>query len=530
MNSNEKKTSPQRALVVSSEQASREVIHASLEEIGCETKFAETLEEGLEQVCTWKPDAVFFDLEQDRTWELRDDPRLSDAVIIVCGEPGQEADLIKSVLSGADDYLLKPIRKIEIKGRLEAWLGRRRYSWLPEEQEALLDLSRLLASSLDMDQLLHLVAVRTAKVLKVDRCSLVLIAPSGKTAQVAAASEDATLHGVEVLLDDYPEIQEVIRTRRPFVVDKVEKQPALKGILNTLIEKGIGSLALFPMIHENKVDGVLFLRSERFSNALQDKDRFFASAVAASVSLALRNLQAVENERWIANELKRTKQFMENLIGSSVDAIIAADLKGNIILFNEGAEKLFGYRADEVVGKIRITHLYPSGIARKVMEQIRSEDFGGVGRLVTTRKDVVAKDGDLVPVNLTAWWVTEGGEVVATAGIFTDLREMLKIEQELSQAQELLMKTEKQAVVAEMAGATAHELNQPLTSMMGYAELAKRKIDNQREVERILNIILSETERMADIVRKISRITKYETKSYVGEQRIIDIDRSSEPE
>jgi C4-dicarboxylate-specific signal transduction histidine kinase len=102
----------------------------------------------------------------------------------------------------------------------------------------------------------------------------------------------------------------------------------------------------------------------------------------------------------------------------------------------------------------------------------------------------------------------------------------------LSQAQEKLVRTEKQAMIAELAGATAHELNQPLTSVLGYTEMAKRKLRNQdvEEVNRILEIILSETERMADIVRKIGRVTRYETKSYVGGQRIVDFERSSEPE
>lgn len=84
-------------------------------------------------------------------------------------------------------------------------------------------------------------------------------------------------------------------------------------------------------------------------------------------------------------------------------------------------------------------------------------------------------------------------------------------------------------MIAELAGATAHELNQPLTSVLGYAELAKRKLSNFPEVQHILDVILSETERIAAIVRKLGGLTRYETKSYVGEQRIVDLDRSSDP-
>jgi len=174
--------------------------------------------------------------------------------------------------------------------------------------------------------------------------------------------------------------------------------------------------------------------------------------------------------------------------------------------------------------------LYPSGGAYEIMDLLKRESNGGVDRLSTTRKEVVNNRGEVVPIHLTAWCVTEGDKIVATAGIFNDLRERLQIERKLSQAQEKLLKTEQQAMIAELAGATAHELNQPLTSVLGYTELAKRKLKKEEDINRILDIILSETERMADIVRKIGRITKYETKSYVGEQRIVDIDRSSEPE
>ena len=65
---------------------------------------------------------------------------------------------------------------------------------------------------------------------------------------------------------------------------------------------------------------------------------------------------------------------------------------------------------------------------------------------------------------------------------------------------------------------------------MGYAEMARRKLGDAEATARIIDIVISETERMADIVRKIGRITRYETKSYVGGQRIVDLDRSSEPE
>ena len=119
---------------------------------------------------------------------------------------------------------------------------------------------------------------------------------------------------------------------------------------------------------------------------------------------------------------------------------------------------------------------------------------------------------------------------VATFGIFTDLRDRVRVEEQLAQAQEKLALTEKQTLLAELAGATAHELNQPLTSVMGYAELLMRKVGEPSPAFRAAQVIHSEAQRMAEIVRKIGKLTRYETKSYVGEQRILDLDRAAADE
>ena len=116
---------------------------------------------------------------------------------------------------------------------------------------------------------------------------------------------------------------------------------------------------------------------------------------------------------------------------------------------------------------------------------------------------------------------------VATVGVVSDLREQLRIEERLAQAQEKLVVSERQAVIAELAGTTAHELNQPLTSVIGYAELLRRRMTSSDPHFRAIDTILREAERMAEIVRKIGRITKYETKAYVGSTQIIDLEKST---
>jgi len=247
-------------------------------------------------------------------------------------------------------------------------------------------------------------------------------------------------------------------------------------------------------------------------------------AGTGAVILAFRDVTA---ERALEHELRSTKEFLERLIDSTVDAIIAADMRGTIILFNQGAERLFGYRQIDVIGKLPVWDLYEDGGANQIMKMLRSTSYGGVGRLEQTRREVRIASGEIVPVSMTASVVYESEREAATVGILTDLRERIRMEQRLLDAQQKLQLSEKQALVAELAGAAAHELNQPLTSIMGYAQLIQRQSAKEAQHLRPVGIILSEAERMAGIVKKIGKITKYETTDYVGSARMLDLDRAA---
>ncbi|MDQ3365430.1 MAG: PAS domain S-box protein [Myxococcota bacterium] len=247
-------------------------------------------------------------------------------------------------------------------------------------------------------------------------------------------------------------------------------------------------------------------------------------AGTGAIILAFRDVTA---ERALEHELRSTKEFLERLIDSTVDAIIASDLSGIIILFNQGAERLFGYRARDVIGTLAVASLYEEGGAKQIMRMLRSTSYGGVGRLEQTRREVRISSGEIVPVSMTASIVYEGEHEVASVGILTDLRERIRMEQRLLDAQQKLQLSEKQALVAELAGAAAHELNQPLTSIMGYAQLIERQSAKDAAHLRAVGVILSEADRMAGIVKKIGKITKYETTDYVGTARMLDLNRAA---
>jgi signal transduction histidine kinase len=133
-----------------------------------------------------------------------------------------------------------------------------------------------------------------------------------------------------------------------------------------------------------------------------------------------------------------------------------------------------------------------------------------------------------VPINLAASLIYDEGRAIASVGIFSDLRERIRMEEELAMAQRQLETSERQAAVVELAGSAAHELSQPLTTILGSAELMMRKLEPGSPSRAAAERIVSECERMAEVLRKIGRVAKYETKPYLGMTNILDLDAASD--
>ena len=230
------------------------------------------------------------------------------------------------------------------------------------------------------------------------------------------------------------------------------------------------------------------------------------------------------------DEATRSFEFLDRVIHASPNAIVAARRTGEVVLFNAAAQRVLGWSESEAM-TLNVRDLYPPRGAERIMHMLRSGQHGGRGRIESLREEVVDRHGERIPVDISAALVMEDEREVATVGIFTDLRQRLAMEERLQEAFETLERTQRQAVIAELAGAAAHELNQPLTSLMGYAELLQRQGHSAELAERAVDTIHQEARRISEIVRKIGRITRYKTKEYAGGELIVDLDEAgpSEP-
>jgi len=219
----------------------------------------------------------------------------------------------------------------------------------------------------------------------------------------------------------------------------------------------------------------------------------------------------ITDRKKMERELREANDFLMNLIDSSVDGIIVTNMKGNILLFNKGAENLLGYRSGEVVEKMNIRSIYPPGVAKEVMEKLKSPDFGGVGKLTSFPIFHRRKDGEMIEGDLSASLIyDEKGNEIASVGIFKDLRERSKMERELREIQQALLQSEKLAAMGRLTSQIAHELNNPIYGIMNTLELLKTEIPPESKRRRILDLSLSEIQRLSEMLRNMLSFSKPE--------------------
>ncbi len=209
--------------------------------------------------------------------------------------------------------------------------------------------------------------------------------------------------------------------------------------------------------------------------------------------------------------LQRANVFLRKLLVSAVDAVIAADKKGRILIFNAAAAKILGYDADKALQEIEIGDLYPGATAYEVMQKLRSEEHGGKGNLRSYHVDLIAKDGETIPINLNAAIVYEGDQEIATIGFFHDMREELRMTAELEKTQLQLLQSEKMASLGKLAAGVAHQLNNPLGGITLFTKLIMEEYTLEEGVQKDLQRILKDAERCRDTVKELlefSRQTK----------------------
>jgi methyl-accepting chemotaxis protein len=238
----------------------------------------------------------------------------------------------------------------------------------------------------------------------------------------------------------------------------------------------------------------------------KDGGLFQAHSVVTTLrDSAAKILGFVEISRDITEKLKLEKELwethnrLENIIQGSVDAIVTTDPKGRITFVNRAMEEMVSSPRGEILG-LPISQFYQGGLeeARRIMAVLREK-----GSLKSYETQMV-RHGRTIPILTSAsLLLDEGGTIIGTLGLFKDLSDKKKLEEELKKAQAHLIQAGKMRALGELVAGVAHELNNPLMAADAFLHVIRENLAPDDGNQRRLELIQKCNERIAKIVNHL---------------------------
>lgn len=214
-------------------------------------------------------------------------------------------------------------------------------------------------------------------------------------------------------------------------------------------------------------------------------------------------------------------RFHAAVVSSALDSIIVADEVGRIVEFNPAAEQTFGFPRAAVLGRAVVDVVVPPGLRRPQARALLAQMTGQDGVLPGQRVEQMAmrSDGSVFPVELAVSEVNIDGRKLYTAHI-RDLTAAHEARAEIERQQQALLQKEKLATLGSMLSSIAHEINNPLSIVVGQATLLNEAADDGMPppgMKDRLRKVLQAAERSARIVRGMlnaSRQTRTEPRRF----------------
>ncbi len=298
----------------------------------------------------------------------------------------------------------------------------------------------------------------------------------------AAAGEcQASADPRSALAPNIPSVLEIVRLGKPVTSNDVQ-DVGERGERGDDRPHGT-SFAGYPLIVEQRMVGVI---------TLFGKTQLTSAVIESLATVANQIALGIERKR-TESSIRATNAILQSLIEASPLAIVTIDRSHRVLMWNPAAERLFGWTAEEVIGRPS-PFLQPG--ADGWLEGPIAEEFTG-HRSFARRMQRRRKEG--APVDVSLWTASlrdHKGEVVAALGMHADMTEQNQLEEQIRQSQ-------KMEAIGRLAGGVAHDFNNMLTIILGYADILRSSLGQSDALVEPVEAIHDAARKAADLTRQL---------------------------
>ncbi|MFZ0450826.1 MAG: ATP-binding protein, partial [Desulfatiglandaceae bacterium] len=306
-----------------------------------------------------------------------------------------------------------------------------------------------------------------------------------------------------------------LQARGPFVSSFREQKPVL---LNDIHENGeklsdrslflakelkVQSLVCVPIVYEKESLGVLTVDNLHSKRPLTKTDMSLLIGVASQAAMSLINARSFQN---MQDSAKKYRELVEN--ANSI--ILRVDMDGGIVFFNEFAQRFFGYKENEILGKNIVSTVLPATAAveqdvRNLINKIKTQPE----KRFTTESRTQRKSGETVWI---VWTfkpnLDTGGAVQEILCIGNDITELKVTEKKRHELEMRLQRAQKMEAIGTLAGGVAHDLNNILAGLVSYPELLLMQIPEDSKLRKPISTIQKAGEKAASIVQDLLTLAR----------------------
>ncbi len=381
---------------------------------------------------------------------------------------------------------------------------------LEREKDLVNNVNKILASSLDVRQVMQAVHSELRKVLKSERMTITILLEKGEWYRFFSLNEDLEAKemtgSVTYPIEGTP-IKKVLETGLPVIItDSAEID---SWFHQRLLREGIRSSLFFPLEYKGKVIGTINLSSGE-TNHFSENQFDFLYQISAGLAISIENSLLLDG-------IRKSEEKYRSVVESAFDGVLVMGEDRRCIYVNGRISDITGYTRKELIG-MDFRDLLDDA-SRQLMADQYTRRQKGEEVPPPYELNVIRKDGDMRNVEINSAIVRDSQGNVNTIAFLKDTTEKKRMGEEL-------LHSEKLRALGEMVSGVAHEFNNALAVILGNTQLLLHTAEDEG-LKESLKVIEKVSQKSAQSVKRLQNFTRRGVPQALFEMDVNSIIRDS---